>query len=87
MGKYELTFIFKPELTEKQTDAIIDKLDVEVTGRQQWGKRLLAYAINKLKEGLYVHATISVDPKSLKKLEQTLNLHEDIIRYLLVRAE
>ena len=84
MQNYELTIIFTPDLTEKEIDAIIKKLGVEVISTQQWGKRLLAYPINKHKEGTYIHYIISAKTDSIKGIEQTLNHHEHVIRYLLI---
>lgn len=87
MNSYELTLVFKPDLTEEKTDAIISKLGVEVKSKTAWGKRLLAYPIDRLQEGNYVHAAIAADPQAIKKIEQSLNHNRSVVRYLLVKAD
>lgn len=84
MQNYELTLILMPETTEKQADALMKKLGVEVVSTQQWGKRLLAYPIKKQKEGQYIHYIVSAKQDTIKSIEQTLNHHEHVIRYLLI---
>lgn len=85
MQTYELTLIFKPELTEEQSDAIIDKLGVRIKTREKWGKRLLTYPIKKHKEGMYYLCEIEGEATALKELEKTVNVDESVLRYLLIR--
>lgn len=86
MNNYELTIVCKPELDEKQTDKIVDDLDCEVVSRSQWGKRLLAYPIQKFQEAIYVHTVIAAKPENVAKIDQTLIRNNDILRHLLVTA-
>ncbi|MCR4263368.1 MAG: 30S ribosomal protein S6 [Candidatus Roizmanbacteria bacterium] len=87
MRQYELTLIFKPQLTEEQADAIIEKLKLKIIHQQVWGKRMLAYPIEKEKEGLYVHVVVDLEQSSIPALEEKIRLNENIIRHLLVIAE
>jgi small subunit ribosomal protein S6 len=87
MQQYELTLIFKSDLTEEQADTVIDGFKLTVIHRQVWGKRLLSYPINKHKEGLYIFLVISLSPEKVEALDKSLKLREEIIRYLLVKAE
>jgi small subunit ribosomal protein S6 len=58
-----------------------------VTSVDVWGRRTLAYPINNHREGTYVLMQTKMLPSSLVDLERDLKLSEEIIRYLLVRAE
>ena len=87
MATYELTLIFKPELTGEQVDAIIEKLDISVMNKSNWGKRLLAYPIKNLKEGTYIHAKVELKNGEGRKLDQALRLNENIIRSLVVKPD
>ena len=87
MKLYELSVIFKPDLTEKERDAIMDELSLDIDNRQVIGTRLLAYPIKKNKEGYYIFYDVKLDGKNIKKLEQSLNREESIIRYLLIDKE
>ncbi|MBI4136909.1 30S ribosomal protein S6 [Candidatus Roizmanbacteria bacterium] len=87
MQQYELTLIFKPNLTEDEADAIINKLKLSVVHRQMWGKRLLAYPINNEKEGMYMYLVIEMNASDIASLEEKIRLDEHIMRHLLVTAE
>lgn len=52
-----------------------------------WGKKSLAYEIEKQKEGVYLLVSFEADPKVLSELEKKIKLEENIIRYLIVRTE
>lgn len=87
MQQYELTLIFKPELTPEQADDMIESLKVRVVHRQVWGKRFFSYPIDNLKEGLYMFLVVELDPKDISSLDRSVRFHDDIIRHLLVTAE
>ena len=87
MQQYELTVIFKPELTEEKADTLIDTFKMKTIHRQVWGKRLLAYPIEKQKEGFYVHMVVDIMPEQAKAFERSVQLQDNIIRYLLIRSE
>lgn len=86
MVEYELTLVLKPDVEEKQSEELIKSLGGKVTNTNQWGKRMLAYPIKKYKEGLYIHVNIELKQEEVKNIEQALNIHEDVIRYLLIKA-
>jgi len=52
-----------------------------------WGRKSLAYPINNHREGTYVLLLANMPPASLGELERNLKLSEEVIRYLLVKAE
>jgi len=94
MRDYELAFIVMPNVDDKGVTAVVDKVTQfvkavqgEVTSVDVWGRRTLAYAINNHREGIYVLFQAKMLPASLNELERNLKLSEEIIRYLLVKAD
>jgi len=87
MSTYELTLILKPEMTEEEADVLIDKLGVDVTGRQKLGRRMFAYPIKKQKEGTYILCDIKAQTSTMKDLDHKLRHDERVIRYLVIAQE
>lgn len=70
-----------------QVQELITKNGGRIDGLQDWGKRRLAYKINKRQDGNYVLLNFQMDSKYAKKLEQTLRLNDQILRYILVNKD
>ena len=87
MQQYELTPIFKPDVTEEKIDGSIKNLKLKVLHRQIWGKRLLAYPINDYKEGMYAFFVVELAPEAIVTTERAMQLNDEVLRHLLVRAE
>jgi small subunit ribosomal protein S6 len=93
MRDYELTVLLHPDL-EGQVDTAIKKLhDIikgvsgEITLEDNWGKKKLAYSIAKHDYALYVYFDLKLPAESLSKLSSTLNITDEVIRYLLVATD
>ena len=90
MRNYELVCIIQPELDETafkgavekiqgwvtETGGTVDKVDV-------WGRRRMAYAIRKQREGQYVLLNLTLSPKSTSELERNIRFLEPVMRHLL----
>ena len=94
MRNYEGVFIINPDLNADaskgvvtQVQELVAKNGGRVEGLQEWGKRRLAYKINKKQEGHYVILNFQLDSKHAKKLEQGLRLNDNLLRYLLVNKD
>ena len=94
MRDYELAFIVEPNLADEGVTEVVDKVsryvkavDGEVASIDVWGRRTLAYPIDKYREGTYVLLLTKMSPSSLAELERNLKLSEEIIRYLLVKTD
>lgn len=94
MRTYELTYIAKPDLDAASLAALIERVngfvaaeDGTVLKTDRWGLRSLSYPIRKYREGHYVFTLVALKANALARIEQRLRLTEDIIRYLLVRAD
>jgi small subunit ribosomal protein S6 len=93
MRNYEFTFIVHPDVedegvadTTEKVSQLIAEGGGQVINVDHWGRRRLAYPIDKQREGYYVLMQVQLDPKSLGELERNLKLTEEVIRYLLVRT-
>ncbi|MEE8163866.1 MAG: 30S ribosomal protein S6 [Anaerolineae bacterium] len=94
MRNYEFTFIVHPDVEDEGITDVTEKVSQfiadgggQVTNVDHWGRRRLAYPIQKQKEGYYVLLQVQLDPESINTLERNLKLTEEVIRYLLVRVE
>lgn len=94
MRHYEMMIILDPDLEERTVGPSLDRfLDVvrkgggTVTKVDIWGKRRLAYEINKKPEGIYAVVDMQAEPALAKELDRQLNLNESVMRTKLVRPE
>ena len=92
MNQYFLTLVLKADQTESSRKELLDSVEKKLkmeNGELKtdlWGARDLAYPIKKQTKGYYAHFEFEGDPSIAKDLDKTLRVEEDIIRYLLVRA-
>jgi len=91
---YELMYIVSPDLDQEELAQVAAKLErmTEDAGGQvlrlrSWGRRRLAYPIAKLREGHYHVAYLQLEPNAISGLRSRLALTEEVVRYLLIRAE
>ncbi len=94
MRNYEGVFIITPEVTSEVSKSVVAQLQElvsknggRVDGMQEWGRKRLAYQIKKKNEGSYVILNFQMDSKQTKKLEQSLRLNDNLLRYLLVNKD
>jgi small subunit ribosomal protein S6 len=94
MRRYEMMIILDPSLEERTVQpsleqflkvvtsagGVVDKVDV-------WGRRRLAYEIDKKSEGIYTVIDMTADPDTVKELDRQLNLNEAILRTKILRPE
>ena len=92
MRDYEAMYIVKPNLEEEQYTQIIEKYKAlvqanggEIVEVEPWGKRRLAYEIQKLREGYYVLMKIKGMPELPRELERNFKIADEVMRYLVVR--
>ena len=95
MREYELMFVVDPRLTDEDTVALTDQYREmiqsaggDVFKEESWGKRKLAYQINKLSEGSYMLFFVrSEDGTVFQEVEQRMRQNEDVLRYMTVRTD
>jgi small subunit ribosomal protein S6 len=91
---YELVVVISPEIAEEDVPSAIEKVSQFIIGRggtvagvNRWGRRKLAYPIQRHMEGNYVVTQFRLDPNEITGLEASLGLAEEVIRHLVVRTD
>ncbi|MFQ5585234.1 MAG: 30S ribosomal protein S6 [Thermodesulfobacteriota bacterium] len=92
--QYELIFIVKPDAGEEITTAttqkvrgVVEASKGEIITVEEWGKRKLAYPIQKCTEGHYIYLRFTAPPAAINETERLLRLNEQVIRYLTVKVD
>ena len=93
MRKYEVMVILDPDLEERTVQPSLETfLNVvrndggTVDNVEIWGRRRLAYEINKKSDGIYVVIDLNCKIETVKELDRQLNLNEAVLRTKAVRA-
>ena len=91
MNEYELTVLYHPDL-EIDIDKALAKVEKilkdnkgKVVKMDNWGKRKLAYPIKKEDHAVYVYYEVELPGESVTKVENVLNITNEVLRYLLVK--
>ena len=93
MNQYEIAILYHPSLevdltkAEEQIMKIFANSKAKVTKTDNWGKRKLLYPIKKQEYAIYVFYTLEIAPDQVRKIETTLNITDEIIRYLIVKPD
>lgn len=94
MKNYELSLVFLSSLSEEEKVANLEKVKEliarfggEVTNVDDWGRRKLAYEINKQKEGFYYFIQFNAETSTPAEVESRLRITETVLRYLIVRLD
>ena len=94
LRQYEVMVILDPDLDERtvapsldtylnvirQSVGTVDNVDI-------WGKRRLAYEINKKNEGIYAVIDLTAEPDAVKELDRQLGLNESVVRTKVIRPD
>src|SRR5215468_3897563 len=91
---YEELFIVKPDAAEEEVDQYVEQLRSQLTTAgatvdkvDKWGKRKLAYRIDKYREGNYVLFQFTSQPDVVKELERRLRVSDIVLKFLTVRID
>ena len=94
MNKYELTVVVNAKIEDDVRVATVEKVKEyvaryggTVTNVDDWGKKRLAYEIQKMKEGFYYFIQFEADATAPAEIERHVRIMENVIRYLCVRQE
>ena len=94
MRRYEMMVILDPELEERtvapsldtflnvirQSGGSVDKVDI-------WGRRRMAFEIQKKAEGIYAVIDMTCEPAAVKELDRQLNINEAVLRTKVIRPD
>jgi small subunit ribosomal protein S6 len=92
---YEVVFIVRIEGTDDQINEVVEQAKgyVEQDGVSKvnridrWGRRKLAFEVERQREGYYVLFDASIDPKHAEELDRSMRLAPPILRYLVIRKD
>ena len=94
MNKYELAVVVSAKIEDEDRAATIEKVKEyitrfggTVTEVDEWGKRKLAYEIQKMREGFYYVGRFESDAACPAEVEKRVRIMENVIRYLCVRQD
>jgi len=94
MRHYEIMIILDPNLEERSVQPSLEGFLKVVTGNggkvsklDIWGKKRLAYPIEKKAEGIYAVADLTAEPDTVQELDRQLNLNEAVLRTKVLRPE
>ena len=92
MKAYELLYFVDPACIEEVRAGVMKRIDVAVTENggtidnvEDWGKRKLAFEIDKLNEGDYTLIDFHADPADIAELDRVLRINDAVKRHMVVR--
>ena len=95
MRDYELLYIIKTEVGEEQTQAVIDRYNGILEGEgatvekvDKWGKRKLAYTIDKkYTDGFYVLVNFKGEANAVDEVDRLMKIEENLLRHMITRVD
>ena len=94
MNKYELAVVLSAKLEDEERAAAMEKVTGyitrfggTVTHIDEWGKKRLAYEIQKMKEGFYYFVHFEAESTVPAEVEQRIRIMDNVLRYLCVKQE
>ena len=94
MTKYELAVIVNAKIEDDARAAAVDKCKAlierfggQITNVDEWGKKKLAYEIDKMNEGFYYFIQFDAEPTAPADIEKRVRIVDGVIRYLLVKQD
>lgn len=97
LREYELIYILKPTVADDQIPGSIEKVSGMVAARggevyevlqtPPWGKRKLAYSIERYTDGFYILNHLRMDPAKTDDFERMLKITDEVMRHMLVRQD
>jgi small subunit ribosomal protein S6 len=93
MNQYEIAVLYHPDLevdlskAEDRVTKIITDNGGKITATDNWGKRKLAYGIKGNEHAVYVFYTVEMPGEGVLKVESTLNITDEVIRFLITKPD
>ena len=94
MRRYELMLVIRPDVADDKSQTLVDRTTRQIVsaGGQivkvaPWGRRRLAYPIDRHREGSYQIILFEAPPESIVELEHTLLITEEVLRHLVTRVD
>ena len=94
MNKYELAVVVSAKIEDEERAAVVDKCKAlierfggTITNVDDWGKKRLAYEIQKMKEGSYYFIQFEAESSAPAEIESRIRIMDHVLRYLVVKTE
>jgi small subunit ribosomal protein S6 len=93
LNQYEIAILYDPglevdlEKASSRVEKIFTDNGAKIVSNDNWGKRKLAYPIAKHDMAVYVFYTVEIPPENVRKIESTLNITDEVIRFLITRPD
>ncbi len=94
MNKYELAVVVSAKIEDDERTAVVDKCKAlierfggTITEVDDWGKKRLAYEIQKMKEGFYYFIRFEAEASAPAEIESRVRIMDNVIRFLCVRQD
>ena len=94
MNKYELALVVNAKIEDDVRTATVERAKEYITRAggtvtevEEWGKKKLAYEIQKMKEAYYYFIHFESDAETPGEIEQRIRIMDNVLRYLCVRQE
>ena len=94
MNKYELALVVNAKIEDDARAAVVEKakdyitcLGGTITNVDEWGKKRLAYEIQKMREGFYYFIQFDANADVPAQLEENVRIMDNVLRFLCVRAD
>lgn len=91
--QYEIAVLYDPglEIDLEKATSRVEKIFTDnggkITNVDNWGKRKLAYTIKKNDSAIYVFYTLDIPAENVQKIEKTLNITDEVIRFLITKPD
>lgn len=94
MNKYELAVVVSAKIEDEERAAVVDKCKAlierfggTITNVDDWGKKRLAYEIQKMREGFYYFIQFEAESSAPAEIESRIRIMDNVLRYLVVKDE
>ena len=94
MSKYELALVVNAKIEDEAREAVVEKAKGyvaryggTVTEVEEWGKKRLAYEVQKMREGCYYFIQFEADATCPAEVERHVRIMDNVMRYLVVKKE
>jgi small subunit ribosomal protein S6 len=94
MRRYELMLVLRPDVPDDRSQALIDRTTRQIVGSggqivkvAPWGRRRLAYPIERYREGSYHIVVFESPSEAIAEMERGLLITEELLRHLITRVE
>ena len=94
MTKYELAVVVSAKIEDDERAKVVDKVKAlierfggQITNIDEWGKKRLAYEIQKMREGFYYFIQFDADETVPANVEKNIRIMENVIRFLCIRQD